>query len=268
MIAAAAGALALGLSLGFLGSGGSILAVPILVYLLGQEPKVAIAGSLAVVGAVALVGALDAARRRAVAWRAVLLFGLAGMAGSALGAFAGSRSRGAVQLAVFGLVMLGAAIAMAVRRLPTNPEVASARRSAPAMAFDGLLVGLLTGYVGVGGGFLIVPALVLLGGLPMALATGTSLVVIAMNAGTGFAGQLLSHRGLAGTLDWPVLAGIAAVGALGSLAGRRLAGRFDERALRRIFAVALVALALFVLRDALPEALACPLRAAVGAAAR
>ena len=255
MIAAAAGALALGLSLGFLGSGGSILAVPILVYLLGQEPKAAIAGSLAVVGSVAAVGAIEATSRRAVAWRAVALFGLAGMGGSALGALAGSVSRGAVQLAVFGLVMLAAASAMAWRRLPAQPEADRVHRSAPAMVLDGLLVGLLTGYVGVGGGFLIVPALVLLGGLPMALATGTSLVVIVMNAATGFAGQLLAHRGLAGTLDWPVLAGVATVGALGSVVGRRLAGRFDDRALRRIFAVALVLLALFILRDALPEAL-------------
>jgi len=124
------------------------------------------------------------------------------------------------------------------------------------IALGGLVVGALTGYVGVGGGFLIVPALVLLGGLPMSLATGTSLAIITLNAATGFVGQVAAHPGLLGALDAPLLAGIAGVGAAGSVAGRRLAGKFDDRTLRRVFAVALVLLALFLLRDALPEALA------------
>jgi len=260
VIAAAVGALALGLSLGFLGSGGSILAVPILVYLLGQPPKEAIAGSLAVVGIVALVGAIDAARRRAVAWRAVLLFGVAGVVGSAGGALLGSRSRGAVQLAAFGVVLLAAAGAMALRRPLAVPAEGEHHRSAPEMLLDGLIVGGLTGYLGVGGGFLIVPALVLLAGLPMSLATGTSLVIIALNCATGFATQLVLHPEYGGALDLPTLGSIAAVGAVGSLAGRHLAGLFDDRMLRRLFAAALVLLALYVLRQALPEALACPLR--------
>lgn len=119
--------MALGLSLGFLGSGGSILAAPILVVILGQEPKTALAGSLAVVVTVATVGAIEAASRRAVAWRAVALLGLAGMAGLALGALAGSRSRRAVQLAIFGLVMLAAASAMAWRRLAPAPDAGRVR---------------------------------------------------------------------------------------------------------------------------------------------
>jgi len=260
VIAAAAGALALGLALGFLGSGGSILAVPILVYLLGQEPKVAIAGSLAVVGAVALAGGLDAARRRAVAWRAVGFFGLAGIAGSVAGASLGARSPGALQLALFGGVMLVAASGMFFRRTPDEPASERPKRPALALVLDGLLVGALTGYLGVGGGFLIVPALALLGGLPMGLATGTSLVIIALNATTGLVAHLVQQPALLGALDGPVLGAIAAVGALGSLAGRRLAGRLDDRILRRAFAAALVVLAFVVLRDALPAALVCPLR--------
>jgi len=256
VIAVAAGALAIGLALGFLGSGGSILAVPVLIYLLGQEEKVAIAGSLAVVGAVAAAAAIDAARRGAVAWRAAVLFGGAGFAGSSLGALLGARSTGATQLALFGCVLLAAAAAMAFRRPPDTTAHLPTQRSAAKLALDGLLVGALTGYVGVGGGFLIVPALTLLGGLPMYLATGTSLVVIAANAGSGFAWHLVLRPQLAGVLDWPVLGAIALVGMAGSLAGRRLARRFDDRALRRAFAVALVLLALFVLRDALPRALA------------
>ncbi len=255
MIAAGFGALAIGLALGFLGSGGSILAVPVLIYLLGQEEKTAIAGSLAVVGAVAAAGAVEAALRRAVAWRAAVLFAAAGLAGSTVGALLGARSAGAMQLAVFGIVVLAAALAMALRRTPARGAPPASPRSAAKMALDGLLVGMLTGYVGVGGGFLIVPALTLLGGLPMALATGTSLVVIAVNAGSAFAWSLVARPQLAGTLDWPVLGAIASVGMVGSLAGRRLARRFEDRALRRAFAVALVLLALFVLRDALPRAL-------------
>ena len=258
LIAAALGALAIGLALGFLGSGGSILAVPVLIYLLHQEEKVAIAGSLAVVGAVAAAGAVDAARRGAVAWRAVALFGGAGFVGSAIGALLGARSSGATQLTLFGLVLLAAAAAMAFRRAPQPLDVLTPsphRRSAGKMLLDGLLVGALTGYVGVGGGFLIVPALTLLGGLPMFLATGTSLVVIAANAGSGFVWNLALHPDLATRLDWPVLAGIALVGMIGSLAGRRLARRFDDRALRRAFAAALVLLAAYILRDAIPRVL-------------
>ncbi len=255
MIAAAIGALALGLSLGFLGSGGSILAVPILVYLLGQEAKVAITGSLAVVGAVAFAGGLDASLRRSVAWRTVGVFGVAGMGGSALGAVLGSRSPASMQLALFGGVLLVAASAMAFQRQPCVPPVVRTR-SVAAMAFDGFLVGMLTGYVGVGGGFLIVPALALLGGLPMALATGTSLVLIGMNAATALVTNLVAQPALVGSLDWPVLALIAAVGAAGSVAGRRLAGRFADRTLRRVFATALVLLALVVLRDAASRLLA------------
>ncbi len=259
LIAAALGALAIGLALGFLGSGGSILAVPVLIYLLHQDEKVAIAGSLAVVGAVAAAGAVDAAWRGAVAWRAVVLFGGAGFVGSAIGALLGAHSSGATQLTLFGLVLLAAATAMAFRRIPQPldtliPQPPS--RSGGRMVLDGLLVGALTGYVGVGGGFLIVPALTLLGGLPMFLATGTSLVVIAANAGSGFVWNLVLHPDLATRMDWPVLAGIALVGMVGSLAGRRLARRFDDRALRRAFAAALVLLAAFVLRDALPRAVA------------
>ncbi len=124
------------------------------------------------------------------------------------------------------------------------------------MVLDGLLVGALTGYVGVGGGFLIVPALTLLGGLPMFLATGTSLVVIAANAGSGFVWNLVLHPQLAGQARLAGPRRDRLVGMVGSLAGRRLARRFDDRALRRAFAVALVLLAVFVLRDALPRVLA------------
>ena len=176
-------ALAIGLTLGLLGSGGSILTVPVLVYLLGQPEKVAIAGSLAIVCAIALVGAVPYARQRLIDWRSVVLFGLPGMAGTWLGAWAAQFVSGALQLFVFALVMLAAAWSMF--RAPPAADGRGPRHAGLVVA-DGLAVGALTGFVGVGGGFLIVPALVLLGGLTIQRAIATSLLVIAMKSAAGF----------------------------------------------------------------------------------
>ena len=161
------GALAIGLSLGLLGSGGSILTVPVLVYLLGQDEKVAIAGSLFIVGTIALVGGMQFLRAGFIQWRSVLIFGLPGMAGTYFGAVIAAFVPGTMQLALFALVMLGASYLML---RPLDLEHAdSTPRATWKIAVDGLAVGVITGLVGVGGGFLIVPALVLLGGLTMHL---------------------------------------------------------------------------------------------------
>ena len=247
------GALAIGLSLGLLGSGGSIITVPVLVYLVGQPEKVAIAGSLGVVGAIALVGALQNASRGCVDWRSVAWFGLPGMVGTYAGAWLSGYVHGAVQLTVFALVMLAAAVMM-FRRARYEPSAGSRRPLAKVVA-DGLAVGALTGFVGVGGGFLILPALVLLGGLGMHIAIGTSLAIIALNAFTGFAKHLhlLSLQGV--SLDWKVLGTIALIGAAGSVAGSHFAARIPQAALRRVFAVFLVAMALFILYESGPRAL-------------
>lgn len=253
MLLAWIGAVAIGLSLGLLGSGGSIITVPVLIYLVGQPEKIAIAGSLGVVGAIALVGAVQSAARGAVSWRSVLGFGLPGMAGTVGGAWLSGHVSGAAQLAVFAVVMLAAAVMMFRRGEP--PAVPPPPRALPLLALDGVAVGGLTGFVGVGGGFLILPALVLLGGLGMHAAIGTSLAIIAMNAFSGFAKhlQLLHAQGLA--LDWVVLAKFAALGAAGSVAGSRLAHRLPQRTLRRAFAVFLVLMAALILWDAAPRAL-------------
>lgn len=252
MLLAWIGAVAIGLSLGLLGSGGSIITVPVLVYLVDQPEKVAIAGSLGVVGAIALVGALQNALRGAVSWRSVLGFGLPGMAGTVGGAWLSGHVAGAVQLTVFAGVMLAAAVMMFRRAEP--PAVPPPPRALPLLAVDGVAVGALTGFVGVGGGFLILPALVLLGGLGMHAAIGTSLAIIALNAFSGFAKhlQLLSAQGLA--LDWVVLAKFVVLGAAGSVVGSRLAHLLPQRALRRGFAVFLVLMAALILWDAAPRA--------------
>jgi hypothetical protein len=252
MLLAWVGAVAIGLSLGLLGSGGSIITVPVLVYLVGQPEKVAIAGSLGVVGAIALIGALQNAARGQVAWRSVLGFGLPGMAGTVGGAWLSGFVGGALQLTVFAGVMIAAAVMMFRRGEP--PAAPRPPRALPLVALDGLAVGVLTGFVGVGGGFLILPALVLLGGLGMHMAIGTSLAIIAMNAFSGFAKhlQILSAQGLA--LDWVVLAKFVVLGAAGSVGGSRLAHRLPQRTLRRGFAVFLVLMAALILYESAPRA--------------
>lgn len=250
------GALLIGITLGLLGSGGSILTVPVLVYLLHQPEKVAIAGSLAIVGGIAVAAAVPYALQRKVDWRSVAWFGLPGMAGTWGGAWAAQFVSGALQLAVFALVMLAAAWSMFRNSAGAPaPDAAPATRAAWKIVADGLAVGALTGFVGVGGGFLIVPALVLLGGLTMAYAIGTSLVIIAMKSAAGFWKYLevLERGGLA--LDWTVIAAFIAIGAVGSLLGNRIAARLPQAALKRGFAAFLVAMAAYILWRTLPGVL-------------
>jgi uncharacterized membrane protein YfcA len=246
VLLALVGALAIGLSLGLLGSGGSILTVPVLHYLVGQPEKLAIGGSLLVVGLIAAVGCTPYALHRQVDWRNVALFGLPGMAGAWIGAWLAHWVPGAAQLALFAGVMLVAAWRMLRGGVMTRAAHEPRRF---AVIAGGSAVGLLSGLVGVGGGFLIVPALVLLAGVPMASAVGTSLVVIAMNSFTGFANYLrvLGAQGL--ELDWLVLLAVAAVGIAGSFAGHRIGRRLPQATLRRAFGVLLVLMGTFIAVD-------------------
>lgn len=242
------GAVAIGLALGLLGSGGSILTVPVLVYLLGQSEKVAIAGSLAVVGTIALVGALTWALRGDVDGRSVLLFGLPGMAGTMVGASLSGYLSGALQLTLFALVMLVAAQRMS-RPAPAGGSV-PARRS--RLLVQGFGVGVLTGIVGVGGGFLILPALVLLGGLGMHRAIGTSLAIISLNAATGFARHYAALAAAGAMLDWRTLGLLSVVGCGGGVLGQRVASRLPQQQLRGAFAVLLVLMAVYILWRSVP----------------
>jgi uncharacterized membrane protein YfcA len=208
------------------------------------------------VGGIALSGGLQAAWQRRVDWRNVAWFGIPGIAATYAGAWLSRDVPGAVQLVIFAAVMLVAAMFMARSgSTPTRdtPDSPAAERHPFRIVADGLLVGLMTGFVGIGGGFLIVPALVLLGGVPIHLATGTSLWIIAANAFTGF----LKHRGvidrLGLELDVPVILSFVAVGAAGSFAGRALAGRLPQQLLRRVFAVFLVLIALLILWREVPR---------------
>jgi hypothetical protein len=246
------GALAIGLSLGLLGSGGSILTVPVLHYLLGQPEKLAIGGSLLVVGLIAATASIPYAMQRQVDWRSVAWFGLPGMAGAWLGATLAHWVPGPVQLGLFAVVMLVAAWRMlrgaALRNVGGTPHPL-------AVIAGGAGVGALSGLVGVGGGFLIVPALVLLARVPMTRAVGTSLAVIALNAFTGFARHLgvLERHSL--ELDWGLLLVIAGVGVIGSFVGHRLGRRLPQATLRKVFGVFLLAMGSFIAVDAAPRLL-------------
>ncbi|MFG0257652.1 MAG: sulfite exporter TauE/SafE family protein [Phycisphaerales bacterium JB043] len=245
---AIAGALLVGLSLGIFGSGGSILTVPVLIYLLVHDTKIAIAESLAIVGAIAFIGALPYARAGLVEWRTVVMFGVPAMAGTYLGAWLAGYVPGYAQLFVFAFVMLLASQRMwrkasGKQASPTSEEP----RSIVKIGIDGLGVGALTGFVGVGGGFMIVPALVLLGGLPMRRAVATSLMIIALKSGVGFVKYLDVLRDAEGAIDWTTIGVFVAFGAIGSFTGKALGGRINQARLQKGFAVFLVVMACFIL---------------------
>ncbi len=233
MVLALVGAVVIGLSLGLMGSGGSILTVPILLYLIGQDEKTAIAGSLFVVGCIAVVGGLQSALRRQVHWSSVLWLGLPAMVGAWLGASLSVFVSGTVQLLLFIAVMALAGYFMA---RPPRLARGEGRRAAWKIVIDGFLVGALTGFVGVGGGFMIVPALVLLGGLPMHLAVGTSLIIIAMKSFSGFVTYLDVLRHLELALDWTVLSTFVGLGSAGTLLGGLLSRHLRQDLLQKLFA--------------------------------
>jgi uncharacterized membrane protein YfcA len=234
-----------GLSLGLLGGGGSVLAVPIFVYVLGYGAKEAIAMSLAVVGFTSLVAAVGHWRAGNVNLRVAATFGPVAMVGTFVGARLATLVSGTFQLIVFAVVMLASAVFMfggsSVRL--TEPTESARTRLAPIVA-EGLLVGVMTGFVGVGGGFLVVPALALLAKVPMRIAIGTSLVVIALNAGVGFAGYLGEVQ-----VPWLFMGGFAAVATAGALGGGRLACFVPQRALRRSFAAFLIVMGTLILYE-------------------
>lgn len=237
----------IGGSLGLLGGGGSILTVPALVYLVGQTPQVAVMTSLAIVGANSAMGAYFHRARGSLNWHVALLFGGAGMAVSyATAAFSDRLSPDFIMVA-FAALMLIIGLLLIFRRPPPE-SVELEHYSLWKIVASGAAVGLMTGILGVGGGFLIVPALIMLVGLPMRQAVGTSLVIIVMNSLAGFVGHL-GH----GTLDIPSLAIFVVAGLAGTFSGARLAHRLPAARLRQSFAAFVILLAMFLLFDNLPK---------------
>lgn len=229
-----------------------MLTVPIFVYVLGVEAKSAIAMSLGVVGASALVAALSHLRGRNVSFRVAAIFGPAAMIGAYFGARLALLVSGQVQLIGFAVVLLISAVLMIRNARRGAVESATAvvprvdARAALLLAFQGLGVGVLTAIIGVGGGFVIVPALVLIAGLPMRVAVGTSLVIIGMNALSGFAGYV-GHV----PIDWPLVGTFTALAAAGTIAGSFWSRRVPQARLKQMFAYLLIAVALYVLYNTL-----------------
>lgn len=240
------GGLLIGISLGLLGSGGSILTVPVLAYGLGHVERVAVAESLIIVGSIALLGSVPYIRSRRVSWHDVVLFGVPGMAGTWLGAAAAAFVPGTLQLLAFGAVTLVAAIFMLRNTLPPEPN--RSRDSASYLVIvEGLVVGAVTGFVGVGGGFLIVPALVFLRRLPIRYAIGTSLVIIAMKSAVGFLKYLEILRAENLAVGWSTVGAFVGLGTLGAWFGARIGHRLNPQVLRRTFAAFLVVLSVVIL---------------------
>ena len=262
-----AGAL-IGLSLGALGGGGSILTVPALMYGLGESAGQATTGSLLVVGMTSLVGAIAANRSGNVLLTRGLAFGAVAIGGAAAGAKASGLVPQPVLLAMFAALLLAVAAMMTARQMRSRrgqsgvhlvisadapiielrPALTCDCRRAIKVLASATVVGLLTGFLGVGGGFLVVPALVLALGLPMAYATGTSLVVITITS----ASALAVRAGSGIHPAWGMVALLTSVAVAGGWAGARLAARTDTRRLQAAFTVLVLLVAAYTAWHALP----------------
>lgn len=233
--------LGVGLVLGLLGGGGSILALPIFLYVFGVAFEPAVAMSLAVVGMSAFVGFVTHWRQGTVNLRVALPFGLVAVAAAFSTARVAGRVPAQIRLGIFVVFALSAAVAMLrdswKDRLAEQERIASTRPFRPALAFQALGVGVLTALIGAGGGFVIVPGLTLLAGLPVKVAVGSSLLIIAMNAMAGFFGYV-GHV----TIDWRLVGPFTAVAAVGAVIGTRLVPHVPQRRIKQLFAMLILVL--------------------------
>lgn len=248
-------AICIGISLGLLGGGGSILAVPVLIYVMGVPTKTAIAMSLVIVGSVSLIGAAPHWRSGNINFKNAFIFSATTMLGAFLGAKAAATIpfiTGTLQLLLFAGLMLIAAVIMILREDKSDQQIVqsasiSTVKQNPVwrwfqITVGGLGVGVLTGLVGVGGGFAVVPALVLLLNTPMKEAIGTSLLVISMNSVAGFLGYSGHVK-----LDWGLTSAFLVASSIGILVGAYL-GRFvSGKQLQKGFGFFLVVISMFIL---------------------
>jgi len=236
-------AVLIGVTLGLLGGGGSILTVPVLVYVMHVDMKQAVPTSLVVVGLTSLVGAYHHWKAANVHLPAVAAFGPTAILGSLVGSQVALRVSGRLQLTIFAVVLVGASVRMLMGRgAPDAPATPSTRRPLPLVALLGAGVGVLTGLVGVGGGFLYVPALTLAGGLDMKKAVGTSLALITLSSAAGIAGYLGRVP-----LDWPLIGLFTVLAFLGVGLGSAMVRRVSQQGLRRAFAVLMLVMGVLVL---------------------
>ena len=236
--------LAVGISLGLTGGGGSIITVPLLVYLVGEPVHVAIPTSLVIVGGTAFAGYID--RRSVADTRCGLILGLVGLFGAVPGRYAAELFSGQVLLLLFAAIMLVASFFMFSSR--TYEAAERGRSNWFAIGIVGIAIGFLTGFLGVGGGFLIVPSLVLVLGMSMRAAIPTSLLVIAINCASSLIGQALvaAHTASTTTVAWGVAALFLVGGLAGSWIGGAVTAKLNQRALKRVFAVFVFVVGLFI----------------------
>lgn len=259
--------LAIGLALGALGGGGSILAVPALVHVLGQDPVTATTSSLVIVGITSLLSLPAHRRGGRVRFGQGLTFGLLGTAGSVAGSAASRAVPPELLMTAFAVLMVVVGTLMLRRSRRGSTAGDEGDTDEPILTLHPLtcacprllklltaatLVGLLTGFLGVGGGFVLVPVLVLVLGFTMPVAVGTSLLVIAVNSATAFAAR--AQQGV-GDLEWPLILGFAGVAVVGSLVGARIADRLPARALSQAFAVLVLVIATFTAVQSVPALL-------------
>jgi len=249
----------IGALLGLVGGGGGILAVPALVYGLGMPMSAAVPGSLVVIGLASAVAVAPRARRE-VNWRLAGIIGAAGIPTALLGGGVNHRLDQHVLLLVFATIMIAAAL----RMLRSTDETGGVcdlpgggvawQRCLPRAVATGLLVGFLTGLLGVGGGFLLVPALIIALGLRTPIAVATSLVIIVINSAAGLVPYLVGGpNGVA--INWPLIAAFASAAIVVSLPAGRLAGHIPPKVLRRGFAVLVLLVAAGVTGQAVPALL-------------
>lgn len=230
-----------GIALGIFGSGGGIVVVPALIYLLHLPPKEAIAMGLGIIAITAVLSVVSHWRADNVDWRSAAIFGPIGMVGTYAGARLGAVVPASFQLVLFAVVMYLAAFRMLRKTVLISGGMERKTHIAMLIA-AGAGVGLLAGVVGVGGGFLIVPALVLLASVPMKRAVGTSLAVVSLNSVSGFVGYMGTV-----TVNYTLMGAFAAVTVISSLTGARMARRWKAETLKRSFAWCLIVVATYIL---------------------
>ena len=238
------GAVLIGLSLGLLGSGGSIITVPLLIYIADEPTKLAIAESLFIVGCISAFSAISYIKKGLINWQFVMLFGFPSMIGTYLGAWISQYFSDVFQLLTFSIVML-----IASRSMFSQVNSTSFTSLPPRNLFiiiTGILVGALAGFVGVGGGFLIVPALFLLGNIPFKQAVGSSLIIITMQSFIGYVKYQHVLEKFDLTMNWNTVSVIVFMGILGSILGVRINHKISQQKIRKFFGVILIFLGIYI----------------------
>ena len=237
----------IGLSLGLMGGGGSILTVPILVYILKMDPKLSIALSLAIVGATSLIGSYGHYKKGNIHLKVAIIFGPFAMLGTFIGAKLSVYFSAAIQLILFAIIMMIASIFMYKGRKESQ-QIEKSSYNIALIIFEGIVVGIVTGIVGVGGGFLIVPALVLIAGIPMKMAVGTSLLIISLKSITGFIGYYDQL-----TIPWPFLGTFIVFTGFGIIIGSKLVDHIPAKKLKKIFAIFLLIMGSAIIYKEVPK---------------